>query len=274
MNKSLKNLLRPFHQLYLRNYCLKNYAISEYVGHNTNYKHIVLLGHQRTGSTLLVNTLRQHPNNISYSEIFADKPLINHESLTGDLEKLNQYQRLYAIDFFEKYISRAYKDHIQTVFHKIFPPAFQQRPILLDYYKNRSDFKFIYLRRKDLLATYTSKLLAQSTGHWSSTKGSYSEKQVTIDPTDCMLTIDSIRAEYDYFDFHFKHRSPMKIWYEDLNEDFYNTMEHVLDYANLGKQPLTAKLKKQGNSNLSETITNYEEIIDFLHSNNCQWILD
>lgn len=94
-----------------------------------------------------------------------------------------------------------------------------------------------------------------------------------INPSDCMETINSIKHDYDYMENHFENRSPMSLWYEDLNENFSQAIERTQDYANLTRQTLTAKLKKQGNSELKDTIENYGEVIDFLNENNCHWLL-
>ncbi len=122
--------------------------------------------------------------------------------------------------------------------------------------------KFIVLERKHKLAQFTSLQLAMSTGFWRVPEDETEYKntdKITLDVEHYFEFLGSNAAAYDYFKK--KNLTYKKIYYEDLCNNFKETVKSIQDFLGIDYFDLKpGDLIKQEHRSLKEIITNYEDI--------------
>ena len=129
----------------------------------------------------------------------------------------------------------------------------------LDY--SRVD-KFILLERKHKLAQFASLQLAMNTGFWRVPEDETEYRnthKITLDVEDYFEFLGSNAAAYDCFKK--KNLNYKKIYYEDLCNNFTETVKSLQDFLGIDYFDLKpGDLIKQEHRPLKEIITNYEDI--------------
>ena len=136
-------------------------------GTNRNYQKFIVFGHQRSGSNMMINTLREHPHIVAFSELFVRSRIAFHiDGYDNHSIKLLYLRNKYPIDFLESYIFSSYRKDIKAVGFKLFPDQLNTNNFrcLWQWIEQERDIKVILLTRRNLLAAYTSLFMARKTG--------------------------------------------------------------------------------------------------------------
>ena len=219
-------------------------------------KCFLVLSAGRSGSTLLMQYLRSHPeitcefteplNPDSLSSSGLRGPNISPSSLLNYvMAQLVSWRKRAGCKIFCQ----------QLEFHS-FPLA-----RLLSALR---DPPVIVLFREDMLATYVSLQMAFKTGVWYSqeeTKGS--PTAIQVDPEDFKRHVSDQRRRWRAALSAFTGRMRKRIHflsYEDLIRDKDGSMERVFSFLRLPPCETVAYSKRQNPFHLRDTVTNYEEI--------------
>jgi LPS sulfotransferase NodH len=209
--------------------------------HNT-YTPFLILGHPRTGTSLLHTYLNSHNNILSLNE-----PLTH----TNDGEALfKPYSKLITVvgfKYFHEYIlDEAKKTSLINL-------------------ASKHKIKVIKIDRKNYLRTYLSLCIAEKTNEWSSVGKSelgIIRKQISLTKDDCIAAFNNYKnIENETEKILNQYNIPVfQINYEDLVENSIAKMTEVQGFLGVEYQTPISLLKKQNPESLNELIINYNAL--------------
>jgi len=221
----------------------------------------VIFTYQRFGSNMLVSMLNHHPQIRCFGEIFSFKEqlLLNIDGFRR-LNKDKNLLRLRAKNpegFVSKIIKRLHPKRIKSCGFKLFynQPRTDRHKFLK--HLIAEDFKVIHLKRDNLLASYTSKQIALSTGVWVG-RSDCSTPKIHIDKDE----FETYLYQMSYHDDEIKELvSPERLLeatYEELTAG--NRITEIQQFLGVKPQKIISKTEKQRKRTLPELIENYEEL--------------
>ena len=236
----------------------------------------ILLGHERSGSTLVRRSLDQHPQIAMTNETLSDVEDVRRLCANG-----NRHRAFYAPgDDGARYLDR-------KVFLERPPSTISACGIKLfyhharfdhcsatawDYIAANRDIRVIHLTRRDLLECRVSHEVAVRTGQWFQLPGS-SEPARSIGPfglppDECHAYFDNIASWRIWADDAFSAHPMLKIEYEaDLCADYPGAMARVFEFLGVDPAPAEISLLRQRTRPSSEQLTNFDELRSyFRHS--------
>jgi hypothetical protein len=233
-------------------------------GPNRNYHRFIVLGHQRSGSSLVVNTLKKHPAIVSFGEVLYSEG--THFNVKGyDDNSLNslRFRNNNPIEFLDGFVFCGYRDDIEAVGFKAFPDQidnFRCRRIWT-WLEQNTDLKIIQLARQDLFATYTSLLIAYKDNRFSiKDESERSKRTIYIHPHRCMAEFKQ-RANYDKrTKASIEHHDVMKITYEELAVHPSLYLKNIQKFIGVRSHDLQITMVRQEIRTLSEVIENYDDL--------------
>lgn len=207
-----------------------------------NYNTFLIIGHPRTGTSLLHTYLNSHDAVLSLNE-----PLAHSNDGKALFKAYSRFIKVVGFKYFYEYVLDIEKKNvlIQLIAdHKI---------------------KVIKIHRLNYLRTYVSLCIAEKTNEWSSTGNVAMDllnKQIYLTKEECLfafaqyknveLETDKILAQY--------HVPVYGITYESLVSDPISVMEGVELFLGVEPQIPVSLLVRQNPENMSELIVNYEEL--------------
>ncbi len=255
------------------------YGVSE--GQN-DYTKFIILSDYRSGSNLLMNLIKSHPNAHCYSELFYGKKIFWASKVYGKSEansKALYLRKQSPLIFLDKYCFRKYTKLMQAVgFKLMYFDLFKNKSIdlnnLLSHYP---DLKIIHLKRKNYLERFVSDKMVKLTGEavavdksdWE--KASVKANKVRIEATICEDDFKwREQMENELADaFSHSKNSRITVYYEDLNINKIAESNRVIEFLNLTPIKLETKQIKQNTKKLSDRIENFEELK--AHFKNTKW---
>jgi LPS sulfotransferase NodH len=208
----------------------------------------------RTGSTLLVSILNNHPSIQCEGELFQvpilfPQTFVNCRSALSEKHvygfKLLTYQLL---EFFNK-----------------------RKPVEFLSALARMGFKIIYLRRENILRRAISNIYARQINefHRLDTGKENDRQMITLDLDQLSTWLRWLEnAEYIETDC-LSHLSYLKLTYEkDLvrEESHQDTLDRVVEYLDVPHAEVKASLRKITPDHLTEFIENYSELVSFVRN--------
>ncbi len=229
---------------------------------NRHYKKIVIIGGQRTGSSLLLWQLRTHPQIELEGEIFR-------------LLKGRSCSEVWDTYFGKKLPWLKYAGFKIFYYH---PEDSRDNSVWKRIEEDKS-IRIIHITRHNLLRTYVSKLIAEKTGAWNSNqeKGQTGpgDKRVTIDASDCLQVFRQTKKwEEDFGTKKFKEHPYFALTYEQLTGDLQSQMNRILDFLDVSSITVKTNLKKQNPEPLKDLILNYDEIVVKLQDSEFGYLLE
>lgn len=229
---------------------------------NKQYRKIVILGGQRTGSSLLLWQLRTHPK----------------IELEGELFRLLRGASCESV--WDRYFGKKLP-WLKYAGFKIFyyhPEDSNDREVWKRI-EGDTDIRIIHITRHNLLRTYVSKLIAEKTGAWNSNQEKAQtgpeDKKVTIDADDCLKVFRQTKKwEDEYGEKRFPEHPYMHLTYEQLTADLQKQMNSILDFLEMSRMTVKSTLKKQNPEPLSELILNYGELSKQLLNSEFSYLLE
>lgn len=244
--RGLKKILKPkYHNLRVN----INLLLDRFFG-NKAYEKFVLVCDSRTGSTLLLNSLGFHP------QIEVEGELFKYVKSDDEIEEI--WRKIF----------RSRKRRVKYVGFKLFyfHARTPQDKIWTDL-KNDKSIKIIHLKRKNLLRAFLSKKIGLKTKQWTenikSSQIPVEQKQVIIDPEECLKFFELTRKHEEECEELFKNHDVINITYESFIENIKKEVHHIQN--ELGVVPFYRKseLKKQNPENIKDLIINYNELKEY-----------
>lgn len=229
--------------------------------------HFVILGHPRSGSTLLLNALREHPGMHVYGELFQDE-LEDRRDGFGAAGEVYE-NGMDGASFLANTIFRMRDDpEVLAVGFKLFyeqahePGARSAWRYLID----RTDVRVIHLTRDSALHTFVSLSEAKVSGRWhvELDEAAPASAPIRIDPEKCLAFLDNLYAYREWTRRAFQAHELLELSYERLDADFNAALFDVQTFLGVPPVPLPALLRKQGVRPLEARISNFEEITALL----------
>ncbi|XOF35362.1 MAG: sulfotransferase [Candidatus Electrothrix sp. YB6] len=248
-------------------------------GSNRSYQKFIILGHQRSGSSMMIGTLRTHPQIVGFGELFtADSVGFNVEGYDNYSTRTLALRNKYPVDFLDRHIFSFYPDEIQAVGFKFFPEHIERNArfrCIRQWLEQNKDIKLIHLTRKNLLAAYTSLLVAMKDGRFGILdKSERSTTTVTIDPTECLAEFQQRKASHEEIKQYIRLHEVFDIVYEDLAADPHRHLKAIQQFIGTDIRDLQVSKVKQETRSLSEVIENYDELQNFFRQTEWNYLFD
>lgn len=228
-----------------------------------DYRRFLVLASGRTGSTLLIRTLGQHPQVVAYGELFRKL-----DTFPEHYQQFARAEPLYRADparFLEDRVFRRYPAHVAAVGFKIF---YEHAPQHLDWGKavwaalhSQPDLHIIHLRRLNRLRAFLSLKRAARTHEWIHySDASARDQPIHLDHTETAAWFEMMHArEENYGRLLCRYRC-LDLTYEELTERMDDTMRRLQEFLGLRYRPLTPRTRKRPRRPLSAEIANYHEL--------------
>ncbi|WP_339338462.1 sulfotransferase [uncultured Oceanicoccus sp.] len=227
----------------------------------------VLLGVQRTGTTVLRTTLNNHSKIRCTGEVFKIGTW-NTSAYEGDLG-YEALMRNSVAGRIRHYIARGsnttqYLDklYMQNGYEAIgFKLMFNQTgrfPAIIPYLKSNK-IKLIHLVRENYLKTHISALMANKRG-FHSTKA-VKQIKLIMPVRDLVYRLDCIKNESDQWANIFSESDNyLRVTYEDFMKSRDEQISKIVDFLGIEKEEISSDLVKLTSDDLSEVLENYEDV--------------
>jgi len=246
----------------------------------TSNQKFIILGHPRSGTTLLVNTLNSVKDIVVYGEILTMKggkkvahwqpelkkqrELKQKKSLWNWIRKKknidnNDVSNYISDSDLYKYLDEIFSEN-NIVGFKLLPSHIKKIPKITGYIKQRN-IGIVYIYRKNRL-----KLLISS-----QTKKDKKFSKFKVNLTKLSKHIKEVEDNQKMIHNLLSQNNSIILTYEDLCKDTEVTslnLDKVLAFiGSTYRGELPVKIRKNNPNKISERITNIEELEQFLHKN-------
>jgi LPS sulfotransferase NodH len=231
----------------------------------------IITGPARTGSTMLVQLLRSHPEICSHSELFSPNKITGMTGVylqksreePGFIERLSNERDRDPIKFL-------YKIALDSQGRKVVGFKLKHDELVLPEYKTLRDeiagdldFRIIHLRRENLLRRFLSWHIANHITHITLAVGPQAipdVPRVRLDPSKCQRDFETTeKREKEFRELFAKHQS-FSISYEELVSGNSDKVSALLSFLEVSPRELTTTTKKLGNDDLRKAIANFDEL--------------
>ncbi len=242
----MKRVLNPQY-LRLRSAEIAAYAAALTPGRKLVGTRFVIFAQGRTGTWLLRQLLNMHPQIVCDKEILMPRRLSPYLFLEG---RSRQERSVYG---FHAQISQL----LQT--HHISPAAFLRQ---LD----EDGWRIIYLRRQNILRQSISSMIAERRRLWhTANPADLPDQRFQIDLDELMAWLER-RQHYHSLESQSLQGLPhLSLVYEKNllpNSQHQTTMNQVFAFLNLQPVAVEAQLKRLSGDNLSDSVANYQELVN------------
>ena len=234
----------------------------------------VILGSQRTGTTLIRTSLASHPDILCHGEAFnlGRKPYKDaggywHFSRQSFGRRVRSILRPAANT--ELFLSQLYEsDGFAAIGFKLMLNHCRARPYIWDSLTRRN-VRVLLIERRNVLKTLISRRAAQSSGVYhvsrtlrqGSAVASWTPKKVTLDIATLRQDLEAISAEHAAWKSMVGNRlSCLDVVYEEYAADGEAGNAAILDFLNVRPAPLKTDLKKVNPDKLEDIVENFEQV--------------
>lgn len=234
----------------------------------------VILGSQRTGTTLIRTSLASHPDILCHGEAFnlGRKPYKDaggywHFSHQSFGRRINSILRPAADT--ELFLSRLYESgEFAAIGFKLMLNHCRARPYIWDSLTRRN-VRVLLIERRNVLKTLISRRAAQSSGVYhvsrtlrqGSAVESWTPKKVTLDASTLVRDLEAISGEHAAWKELIGDRlSCLDVVYEEYVADGEAGNAAILDFLETRQLPLQTDLKKVNPDKLQDIVENYEQV--------------
>ncbi len=228
----------------------------------------VVVAFGRSGSTLLVDLLRCHPETVCYHEPFHMKN--PHRPLKNEQDTIELAKEIYEIGI-EGGPRKQGKPSLHNGrsnavgFKMTIAQLLTDIPGLVTWFRREPNLKVVLLDRRNTLRRYLSYELAKKRGLWHSPKPQKSGNlKYTVDPVEFRKFIDLKRGQKnDFMKVLSKtNHSVLEIYYEGLVDERDKTLDRITDFLGLQSHGnYTSATVKLVEGELDDIVSNYNEIV-------------
>lgn len=236
----------------------------ELAGDQRGYSPFIVLTTQRSGSSMLVQSLRAHPRIVSFGELFSRVHIgFNTPGFDNRNRRLQSWRNRHPAEFMRRMIFRGYDENIQAVGFKVFYAHLDRARLkpLRAYLEHQPGLRVLHLSRRNLLRMFLSRTIALRTGVWGiSSPRERSRFQVRLKPAHCRTYFETLtrqRAEYDRV---FAANQRYDVAFETMVADFSGQMTDIQRFLAVDPTDLPQLTLRQEVRPLSEAILNYDAL--------------
>jgi LPS sulfotransferase NodH len=244
----------------------------------------VLLGHPRSGSTLVTLALQQHPDVRMFGEVFhvefLNRLIAYRWGVTGRPSLLRSRERT------EAWVCTEHHDGAQFLDDLVYGDPSPDRPDAIgfklfydharhgrtasawDYLREQRDVRVVHLVRANLLECLVSTRTAELTNVWEVDEDEGTPGQpppLRLTATECTEYFERLTTLRDRADgdLGLSHRQVLEIEYErDVHHDFDSTMRRVQHFLGVPAATLPMRLRKLSTRPVHERVANFAELAD------------
>lgn len=235
----------------------------------------VVVGAGRTGSTLLISTLNSLPNICCHGELLQAKFVRSYRDGFDPLEATVEERAVRA----ELLLQRRNRDPVKFIENALtttssatgFKALYGQllsvefnkvvQRLLLD-----TDIKFVHLVRENSLRRYVSQVVASQGGAIHSAPGGRGEEKILvhIDIEEFLRTVNHIETQRSKVCKMLSGKHFFDLTYEELARSTSTAVASVCHFleVDIEASQIQPTLRKVGAVDLSEVVSNYQELID------------
>ncbi|HEX8560190.1 MAG TPA: sulfotransferase [Pyrinomonadaceae bacterium] len=240
----------------------------------------IILGHGRSGSTLLARSLAGHPNVRMFGELLHDEEPERERAFRAFNEGVGTRRReprfyregddgaAYLRD--TVFRRRRWRDVLAVGF-KMFYLHARTSPragTAWDYLIADTDLRVVHLARANLLECWLSLQIAHVTNEWEWRKGAPGPRThappLELDPAKFEAYCNQTLAHRRWAEERFRGHPTLGIEYEaDVVGRFEQTVHRIHDFLEAPRGPAERLLEKQARRKPREQIVNYDEFRDY-----------
>ena len=243
-------------------------------GPSKDYQKFIILAQPRTGSNMLADVLRKHPEIVCYGEIFHPKGIeFGRPGLPGTKalarRPLTYLRRKWPGRFLSEFIYGSYAADVRAVGFKVFPWQVSEGEFTpaLRWLETEPGVAIIALSRENSLQRYVSHTIAHKTNRWLAVKSDVEtaalvqNTRVAVNPAE----IEKIHAEHAAqmaaLRQRFRNHPWLEVTYEQLVAEGPGAQARIFDFLGVEPKAIASSLVKQETRKMSEVVTNYEELV-------------
>lgn len=223
----------------------------------------------RTGSTMLVRTLRSHPGLVMHGEVWGERmvgldgPLARwceaEPRACAALERGRFDDPQHAMArFLEAHGARAVGFKLK--YDELVRPEWQAVRRLVEADR---DLRIVFLHRRDLLRRYLShQIVLRQTGVTNVPLGGALPEiaPFAVDIGDCLRDLAEIRRRTREFEAAFAAHRSMHMAYEDLATDPQAQCDRVFEFLGIGAAPVRVATERIVRAPAATLVVNYREL--------------
>jgi hypothetical protein len=239
----------------------------------------VQLGHPRSGSSLLLESIIQHPDVNIFGEVFHQNPIERLRYFRAGRSRSEWYQDgFHGGEFLRHHVFYDQDQEDHTILASGFKLFYEHARsdsaarTAWDYVINDRTIKIIHLVRRNLLECLVSLEVAKRSGEWIQRLGvEFTPALVDaffIDVDRCHRFFDGLTCWRLWATQAFARHAVLDLCYEaDLCGDFGETMERVFAFLSVEPYNACPAIVKQRRLPTQHQVTNYNELKDhFRHT--------
>jgi LPS sulfotransferase NodH len=235
----------------------------------------IVIGHPRSGSTLLKEAIDQHLALKIYGELFHQDE--NERKNTHFIKKINNEKVYYkggnedALNFLFAHIWGDDNSAYHAVGFKLFAERIQciGADKLFLRLKNVPNIHVVHIIRENYFDMWVSRKKAEQSGVWRmsvSDEAPISKREIQpihADPENLMHYFNQLNNNNTFFQRHFKDVPYHAVYYNVLVGKFQEQMDIVYRFLNVKPMICKMTLKKQNINPHQQFILNYDELAAF-----------
>ena len=234
-------------------------------------KPFVIVGMPRTGSTLLLRALQQHPDIQAYGELFhwleservAPYHAIHLRSATLGFDAASGD----PLEFLREWVWGESNARFEAVGFKIFAEHAVDHSSP-DFFKSlRSQFpglRVLHIQRPNYLDVLASWLMAQQTGEWfvpsDAEPAGVASPTISASPDEAEAFFSRMESADRFFVETFFSGAYLPVTYEDLSQDLQATCDGIFDFLGIKRSPVVPLIRKQIDRDIREVVSNYNQL--------------
>ncbi len=233
-------------------------------GDHTDYTPFIVLTAPRSGSSMLIQSLRAHAGIVSFGELLNPRHIgFNTPGFWNRNRRLQSWRNRHPVEFTKTMVYRGYAARIEAVGFKVFHQHLDRprfRP-LRNYLASKPGLRVIHLRRRNLLRALLSRTIAASTGVWGiASREQRSPLRVRLEPAGCLEYFEAVSRQWQEYERIFPPGALLDVSYESLAAAFGEEIERIQRFLEVEKTDLPRLTLQQEVRPLPEAIENYTEL--------------
>jgi len=235
----------------------------------------------RCGSTVLAKMLDTHKSlnwddetfNDSYKDLLTDLKMDGPQHVRDVLSRKMKDSQTKFFGFETKYLA----------YQHLSPERLEMSvPDYMGLLKDLGFQRFILLHRKNLLRRLISGLNAKQTNVWHITEEQKERPRLelnvqSVDPQGHSLLehFDHVATRMDELKRLCAGQPFLEVYYEDdIENDPYDAYNKVVDFLSLPRDRPPIKLKRTNPFQVSEVLSNFQEVVSILKGTDHEWMLE
>lgn len=230
----------------------------------------IVVGVQRTGTTLIRTTLDNHSRITCAGEIFKTrglrrKPHLGPWSYTAHLDAMalgKVRDLVFRRTLVTAFLDDLYASDVDAIGFKLMRDQSQRFPMVVPYVREHG-VRVIHVVRENTLKTYVSILTARVRGFHSREK--VAQVRIEVPASDLLQRLEGIEADSRAWADTFADGHPyLAVTYEGFVAERERALAEVCEFLDVPVETPESHLRKMTSDNLRDVIENYDEVLERL----------